>query len=189
MSTQWRKACRQTYRYIQGRSGLCVSLWLTPSKQPVFGKARHISRPERGPQAEEWRLNVIDWEERSLTSPSTHCPLLSGFIYIKETWGKGKGCNNTCTQPVNPTVTEILKTRTPPTPKTKILPPLFFFCCFDNQNIPHPFSTHSQVFPSSSSPPQNHRSFLLVSIQLYNIHAQKKKAHLVFNRRCWSLIF
>lgn len=85
------KACRQTYGYIQGRSGPFVSLWLTPNKRPVFGKARHISEPERGPQAEEWRLNVIDWEERSLTSPSTHCPLLSGFIYIKETWGKGEG--------------------------------------------------------------------------------------------------
>ena len=85
------KACRQIHGYIQGRSGPFVSLWLTPNKRPVFGKARHISEPERGPQAEEWRLNVIDWEERSLTSPSTHCPLLSGFIYIKETWGKGEG--------------------------------------------------------------------------------------------------
>lgn len=186
------KACRQTYGYIQGRSGLFVSLWLTPNKRPVFGKARHISEPEREPQAEEWRLNVIDWEERSLTSPSTHCPLLSGFIYIKETWGKGKGCNNTCTQPVNPTVTEILKTRTPLQclkPKSSL--PCFFFFFYLHQNFPHPFSTLSQVFSSSSSPPLNHRSFLLVSIQLYNIHAQRKEkeVHLVISRRCWTFKF
>lgn len=178
MSTQWRKARRQTYKYSQGCSGPCVSLWLTPSKQPVFGKARHISEPEQGPQAEEWRLNVIDWEERSLTSPSTHCPLLSGVIYIKETWGKGS--NNTCTQPVNPTVMEILQTRTPSMPKTQIPPPHHHHhcsCCFENQNIPHPFATHSRVFSFSSSPPQKtgHSCWCLYSYTI-SMHKRKKNA-------------
>lgn len=80
--------------------------------------------------------------------------------------GGGGGCNNTCTQPVNPTVTEILKTRTPsPTRIVQNLSPYpgpIFFCFVlitknipllpvffpsRDPSLPPPSPTKSQVIP------------------------------------------
>lgn len=110
---------------------------------------------------------------RGVWPPPAHtAPYCLDLYTSKKHWGKGKGCNNTCTQPVNPTVTEILKQRPLQRLKPKSSHPVLFI--FDNQTItPTLLPPHPSL--SILLSPQNHRSFLLVSIQLYNIHAQKKK--------------
>ena len=112
-------------------------------------------------------------------------PTVGIYIHQRNT-GKGRGLQQHMHTTGDSNSDEnFLKTRTPPTTKPQIQKT----CFCNNKNIPHPFSTDTQVSPFVSSPPQNHRSFLLVSIQLYNIHAEKKKPHLPSNRRCWFLIF
>lgn len=114
-------------------------------------------------------MRLIGEEEWNL--PSTLPPTVRIYIH----WGGGKGWNNTCTQPVNPTVTKSLKTKTPPTPNPN--PPFL-------PNTPlHP----PPVFPSSSPTKSQ-----VIPVGFYTViqyPCRKKRLHPSFSERCCFLYF